>query len=326
MEKIDIALNNYFTSGDQNLLIHELDNPEKLLTPGLLPKDSPLLHEAETIIDSLNAYNNQIDNSIREDDLESISPDSPLYSWRSLVLGIKMFYLNDRNRMISYLNEIHKKSPLKNISKALLNPNNRDLYIHDLTLGSDVDTIKDAIELKDIDLYKKGIALLRESIKNLSIKDRENIILTIIEESQDSFNHITIFKATKGLVDIYTRYRVMALGYIFTNPVVSIAYWVQSIVSSEIEFNRDLFNTTIDIIRDIVLNLISEKYKIKGSEKSLLAPYLDKLYIQLDRLYPRDIKTSSNILTNLKRYLDVKEKRKSIKTKPKQQPLQMELF
>lgn len=326
MEKIDIALNNYFKRGDQTLLINELDNPEKLLTPGLLPKDSPLLQEAETIIDSLNAYNNQIDNSVREPELESISPDSPLYSWKSLVMGIKMFYTNDRGRMINYLNEIDKRSPLKSVSKALLNQKNRDLYIHDRTLGSDIDTIKDAIELEDIDLYKKGIALLRESIKSFPVKDKENVVLTIIEESQGSFNHITIFKAIKGLVDTYTRYRLMALGYIFTDPVISMTYWIQSIVSSEIEYNRELFNTTIDIIRDMVLNLISEKYKLNGSEKSQLTPYLDKLYSQLDRLYPREIKSSSNILTNLKRYLDIKKKRKSVKINPKQTPLQMELF
>lgn len=325
MEKIDIALNKHLKGEESKTLIRELDNPEKLLVPGRLPRDSQLLYEVELILDSLTAYNNGIDNSDREPDLMEISPESPLYSWKNLTIAIKMFYSGSKDEMIYYLNEIDPISPTCNISKLLLNPMDCSLYLPDRRLESDIDTLIDALEVKDEELYEKSLSLIKESITGFKPKERENIVLTIIEDSIDIISPEIIQRSITGIVDTYTKYRLMAIAYLFSSPILSIKYWIESITNSRTTFNREVFDTTLGILRDITLSLIKDKYKITKNEKYLLEPFLSTLYLKLDKLYPREIKLSNNILTNLKRYLDIKEKKVTNKKNTKQ-PIQMELF
>lgn len=325
MEKLDIALNKHLTGEESRTLIQELDNPEKLLTPGLLPRDSILIEETEIILDSLTAYNNGVDNSFREVELEEISPESPLYSWKNLTLAIKMFYLGNRKEMIHYLNEIDPVSPTYSLSKQLLNPLESSLYIPNKELESDIDTLQDALEARDHELYEKSLKLVKESISGFKKKEVENIILTIIEDSIEIIPINIIERSISGIVDTYTKFRLLAIGTLFTNPIVSIKYWVNSITDSGIAFDRETFDSSLGIIRDIVSTLIKDKYKITPEDKEILEPFLKILYLELNRLYPRDIKLSKSILTTLKRYLDIKDKKIRNKQSSKL-PVQMELF
>lgn len=327
MREIEIALREYYETDDGRELTKILSNPSVLLEEGLLSRNSPLLFEAELILDSLNAYNNNIDNSEREYDLESISTKSPLYSWRSLVLAIKEFYNSNFDMMTSYINEIDPNSPLGPIYKGLLDKNNHKLYENNTDLDADLDSLFDVINNQMEDLYPETLDMVIKSIKEFNKQEFYNTILTIIEFSLDTISEKTITKTLLKHIEEKTLYRLMANANIFENPVKSIKYWILYINLmnfDSIEDNKLL--GILSIIRDINKTLVKDKYKLSTNEKIEIEPHLKSLYQLLDRLFPRDIKLSNSSLTTLKRYLNlkVKQPKKAIVTQI--DSLQGELF
>lgn len=327
MREIEIALREYYETGDERELTKILSNPSDLLEEGLLNRNSPLLLEAELILDSLNAYNNNIDNSDREYDLESISTKSPLYSWRSLVLAIKEFYNSNFDMMTSYINEIDPISPLGPIYKGLLDKSNDKLYENSTDLEADLDSLFDVINNQMEDLYPETIDMVIKSVKDFSKHEFYNTILTIIEISLDAISEKTIIKSLLKHIKEKTLYRLMANAYIFENPVKSIKYWILYINLMDFDSLEDnKLLGILSIIRDINKTLVKDKFKLSTNEKIEIEPYLKSLYQLLDGLLPRNIKLSNNILTTLKRYLNLKVKQPRKDTVTQIDNLQGELF
>lgn len=327
MREIEIALREYYETGDERELTKILSNPSDLLEEGLLNRNSPLLLEAELILDSLNAYNNNIDNSDREYDLESISTKSPLYSWRSLVLAIKEFYNSNFDMMTSYINEIDPISPLGPIYKGLLDKSNDKLYENSTDLEADLDSLFDVINNQMEDLYPETIDMVIKSVKDFNKHEFYNTILTIIEISLDAISEKTIIKSLLKHIKEKTLYRLMANAYIFENPVKSIKYWILYINLMDFDSLEDnKLLGILSIIRDINKTLVKDKFKLSTNEKIEIEPYLKSLYQLLDGLLPRNIKLSNNILTTLKRYLNLKVKQPRKDTVTQIDNLQGELF
>lgn len=327
MRKIETALNKYFKYNKREELIKQLTSPNLLLEDGLLPRNSNLVLEAEVIIDSLNAYNNKIDNLDREEQLYSIPIDSPLYSWRSLVLAIKEFYNSNYQQMVFYINEIDPIAPLKPIYQGLLDKNNKDLYSSNTNLESDIDSFKDVLNNGLADLYQQTLNLLLSTIKTTNTFDLNNSLLTIIEDSLETIPVETIEATLLKQVDYFTVNRLLALSLIFDYPILSIKYWIKLInFRNYSDFENIEFQAILSIIRDITKSLVSEKFKLSKAESLELAPYLKKLYTTLDSLIPREIKISKNSLTTLKRYLNFKVIVKEKNNQNKDNIIQMELF
>lgn len=327
MRNIEIALNKYFKYNNGDELIRELTTPNILLEEGLLPRDSELLLEAEIIIDSLNAYNNNIDNMDREDQLYSIPIDSPLYSWRSLVLAIKEFYNSNYQQMVYYINEINPLAPLKPIYQGLLNKNNIDLYSSNMNLESDIDSFKDIINNNLTDLYSQTLTLLLSSLELSNTHEFNNSLLTIIEDSISQIPLEIIESTLLKNVDYFTVNRLLAISLVFEYPIQSIKYWIKLIECRNYSnFYNIEFQAILSIIRDITKSLVAEKYKISKEDETELAPFFKKLYFTLDVLIPRDIKISKNPLTTLKRYLNIKLETKEKTSQDKNNAVQKELF
>lgn len=307
MREIDTALTKYYNTGNGGELTKIISNPSILLEDGLLPRDSELLTEAEIILDSLNAYNNGIDNSERDFALESIEPNSPLYSWRSLVLAIREFYNSNFHEMTKHINEIHPESPLKPIYKGLLNKSNREIYLSNSELDADIDTLKDVLENNLIDLYPETVGLIVTNIKGFNSSDFTNTLLTIIDQSIGIVPESVIINTISKYTDKKNFFKIMANAYIFGFPVKSIVYWVRYTMCSKFKsINDNSLLGVLSIIRDINKSLINDKYRLTNQEKVEIHPELDSLYSLLDELNPREIKVSPNPLTTLKRYLNFK--------------------
>lgn len=312
MNNIDSGILNYLKDFNPEKLDSLITSPYQIKDSIFLADDHQLKDEAIIIIDSLGSYNNRMHNDDREEDLISISEDSPLYSWRCGVLAIKEFYEENSIKVTEYLNEIRIKSPVKKLSVFLNKVTPTSLFDEDKNLNSSIDALKEVINHKMFDLYPNCVKLLLDDLK-IEEYLKENIILTIIEESTENIPLEIIHKSISSFSSITESTRLMALGTLFKYPTKSIQYLFSYFTLNNYKTTEDInLKALITIILDIVKLLIKDGYKFtNSSEKENFRTDCELFIDQLRQYYQLNFKKSENPLTNLKRALDIKFNNKS---------------
>lgn len=312
MNNIDTGILNYLKDFKPEKLDTLITSPYLIKDSIFLADGHQLKEEAIIIIDSLGSYNNRMHNDDREEDLISISEDSPLFSWRCGVLAIKEFYEENHIKVTEYLNDIRIESPVKKLSVFLNKSKPTSLIDEDKNLTHSIDALKEVISHKMLDIYPNCIKLILDDLK-IEQNIKENIILTIIEESTENIPLEIIHKSIGNFSSIAESTRLMALGTLFKYPIKSIQYLFSYFTLNNYKTTEDInLNALITIILDIVKLLIKDGYKFNDStEKENFRIDCELFINELRQYYQLDFKKSENPLTNLKRALDIKFNNKS---------------
>lgn len=329
MRELEIALQDYFKTGNPDKVESLLTSPNILLDSGILPDHSEIILEAVTVLDSLNLFNNGLNEPELIKELESIEPTSPLYSWRSFTLAINELYSGNSLLMTKYLNEVRKHSPIQSIIKHMYKSDTSPLYSENSALNSSIDALKEVINNSLLDLYKESVKLVFLDLEKLTSDDLETIVLTIIEESIEKIPLDLIQSSIVPFISLEESIRLMALGTVFLYPIKSIQYWFCYIIKMNFTTIRDSkLDSLFQIILNITKALIKEKYKFRDkNEKREFIESASLFYNELIKLYPIKWESSSNPLTNLKRALTFNlEVKNSSKETPIPKSIQGDLF
>lgn len=309
MNKLDNTILKYLEDFDPVPLDLLLTSPNLILESIFLADNHKLKDEANIILDSLNSYNNCINNHEREEELLSIIESSPLYSWRCGTLAIKEFYRENHLKVTEYLNEVREGSPVLKLSTFLVKGKLTALFDQDLDLNISVDALKDVIENGMVDLYTNCVKLLLDDLNIINDQIKENIILTIIEESSDHIPLEVIHQSIINAIPITESTRLMALGTMFKYPTNAIQYLFSYFTLKKFTTDDDInLQALIKVISDLVKALIKEKYQFKNTQELEEFKQDSRLFIQqLREYFPIDYKSSNNPLTELRRALDIKQ-------------------
>lgn len=327
MNKIDKAILKYQDDFKPEFLDPFITSPTLIIDSIYISECDILRDEAMIIMDSLNSYNNSVSNWEREEDLLIIPDNSPLYSWRCGVLAINEFYKQNNLKVIDYLNEIRNSSPVKKLVNFITKDKPGSLLNNNNNLNHSIDALKEVIYNSMSDLYIDCINLLFNDLKSLNNNRKENIILTIIEESVDTIPLNTVHKSIINIISVPESTRLMALGTMLKYPATALQYFFSyfTIKNFDSPDNMNL-RVLLTIISDIVKALIKEKFKFTTIEEQNSFKQNSELFInQLKNYYSLDYKESLNPLTSLKRALNIR----SIKTETKhniKKEIQGELF
>lgn len=330
MRDFEVALQKYLKTSNPELLDRLITNPDILLEPGMLASDHDLVIEATIILDSLNSYNQGIQNIDLESELINIPKTSPLFSWRCAVLAIKEFYLENEKMITEYVNDIRDESPLKNLQKTIFKREGSPLYEDDKNLFSSVDALNEVVTNSLQDMYSNTVDLLFRDIGTIDRENLENIALTIIEESLNNIPWDTIQSSLANYTGLKESIRLMALGTLFSFPEKSLEYWFSYVINMDFEdINDPKLKALLSIVTDITKALIKEKFKFRTAEEKKEFTFNSITFLKyINRLHKIELDSSKNPLTNLKKALSFKipEINDKILRNTDNKNLQLELF
>lgn len=311
MNEFEKALIEYLDHEDPAILDRYITSPTLLLDTNLISEDNILKDEATLILDCLNSYNKGIDVRELDEELLEIDDNSPLYSWRSGVLAIREFYREDHSKVAEYLNTIRDNSPVKKLNNFLLKESKTALFSENRNLNSSVDALKEVIDNSLTELYPECVKMLIRDLSGVSEYNRDDIILTIIEESLGHIPLETIHTTLLSELPPSNATRLMALGTIFKHPLKGLCYLFSYFSLEEYKDPKDSnLLALLTIISDLTKTLISDKYRYKDGEERESFIKDSRLFIdRVNSIIPLDFKESENPLTNLRRALDLKKSR-----------------
>lgn len=327
MNKFETALIEYLEHRDPATLDYEITSPTQILETTLLHDDDLLKDEATIILDCLNSYNKGLEAMDLEHELVDIDESSPLYSWRCGVLAIREFYRENHSKVTGYLNEIREFSPVKKLNNFLLKDSKTALFSDNYQLNASVDALKEVIDNSLTELFPDCVKMLIRDLTGVSDYNRDDIVLTIIEESLDFIPLEVIHTTLMSELEPVVATRLMALGTIFKHPLKGLCYLFSYFTLegyNDPEDNNLL--ALLTIISDLTKTLIQEKYKFKNPMEKDSFTADSKLFIdRVKSIISLDYKESNNPLTNLRRALDLKKSR-VLKPGVTTTSLQSELF
>ncbi len=326
MTNFDKAILDYLLNNQPEILDSFITSPLTILESTIIPDNHKLLDEAIIIIDSLNSYNKGLLNDENEVELLEIKTDSPLYSWRCGTLAIKEYYQNNQSLVTEYLNEVRKESPVKHLNKYILRDSQLYMFTKNQDLESSSTALKEVIENSLLDMYPSTVNLLLQDCPKDDPTKFENIILTIIEESVDNIPLEIIHKSFINFIPVCESTRLMALGTIYKLPINSLEYLFSFVTQKNYTDPDDLnLKAVLSVISDIVKSIINEGYSFDNREIKAEFTKNCQLFINIiQKIFDNHFIPSNNPLTNLKRAIEIEDKK--VSTTITQTTLQRELF